>query len=87
MSLSTTDRKLLDLCAFVDRYWRQHGYGPATRDMQEALNTPTTSTVHYYVKLGCEIGWLVRAPGRSRTVRLTELGRTALADRAAAAAS
>jgi SOS-response transcriptional repressor LexA len=84
---ANSDRKLLDLCAFVDRYWRQHGYGPATRDMQEAIGTPTTSTAHYHVKRGCELGWLVRAPGRSRTVRLTELGRTVLADRAAAAAS
>ena len=35
------------LLAFIKQWWREKHYSPSIRDMQAALDTPSTSTVRY----------------------------------------
>lgn len=45
------------------------GYSPSVRDIQKALGIKSTSTVHAYLDRLEAKGYIVRSPGKSRTIR------------------
>ena len=45
------------------------GYSPSVRDIQTALSIKSTSTVHAYLDRLEVKGYIVRSPGKSRTIR------------------
>lgn len=48
---------------------RRENYSPSVRDIQNALNIKSTSTVHSYLAKLERKGYIQREPGKSRTLR------------------
>ncbi|MBR5186875.1 MAG: helix-turn-helix domain-containing protein, partial [Clostridia bacterium] len=47
-----------------------HGYSPSVRDIQEALGIKSTATVHSYLNKLEAKGYIQKAQGKSRTLRV-----------------
>jgi len=57
----------------IRRLHRQNGYAPSVRDLCDAMGYRSTSTVQMYLDRLEDAGYLSRAEGASRSIRLTSL--------------
>ena len=71
------------LLRFIDEHIKEHGYAPVYKEMAEAMNVASTSTIAYHMNFLLARGYITQLPRRSRTVQLTDKGREALAPKAA----
>lgn len=55
---------------FIESYIREKGYGPTVREIAEAVNLSSPSTVHVHLKTLEEKGYIVRDPLKSRSIAL-----------------
>lgn len=55
---------------FIESYIDQKGYGPTVREIAEAVNLSSPSTVHVHLKTLEEKGYIVRDPMKSRSISL-----------------
>jgi SOS-response transcriptional repressor LexA len=69
-----TREAVLELVRFVDRFWREHGYGPTHREVQAGLGLSSSSVAWYRARAAARLGWLRWDDGRDRTLRLTKAG-------------
>lgn len=65
----------LEYLQFIAVYTREHGYAPATRDMQAALGVASTNAVHCALRSLEAKGMIIHSPKLSRSIRLTADGR------------
>lgn len=72
--LSDRGRSML---RFLAQFQAREGWMPSIRELQDGLGISTTSMVSYYLDHLERDGYLVRARGQSRCMRLTEKGVTA----------
>lgn len=54
------------ICAFSD----EHGYPPSVREIGEAVNLKSPSTVHFHLKGLEEAGMIVKSAGKTRAITL-----------------
>lgn len=57
---------------FIDSYIANKGFGPTVREIGEALNLSSPSTVHVHLKSLEEKGYIQRDPLKSRSISLTK---------------
>lgn len=57
---------------FIESYIQQKGYGPTVREIAEAMNLSSPSTVHVHLKTLEEKGYIVRDKLKSRSIALAE---------------
>ncbi len=55
---------------FIESYISQKGYGPTVREIAEAVNLSSPSTVHVHLKTLEEKGYIVRDAMKSRSISL-----------------
>lgn len=55
---------------YISETLKNEGYAPSVRDIQTALNIPSTSTVHSYLARLEQKGYIQKEQGKSRTLRL-----------------
>lgn len=65
--LSAQEKKVYD---YVSRTIAENGYSPSVRDIQNALQIKSTSSVHLYLKRLEELGYVYKENGKSRTLRV-----------------
>lgn len=65
--LTQKERDMLD---FLTETIRRDGYAPSVRDIQDALNIKSTSTVHTYLNHLENKGYIKKEQGKSRTLRI-----------------
>ncbi|MBQ7364278.1 MAG: transcriptional repressor LexA [Clostridia bacterium] len=58
---------------YICQVIRRSGYSPSVRDIQEALGIKSTSTVHAYLDRLEQKGYIKKSPGKSRTIRTSEV--------------
>lgn len=72
--MTATPRPLTDaeaivlraLCAYIDA----HGYPPSVRDLVDATEVQSTSTINWHLNRLYVKGWIVRERSRSRAIRI-----------------
>ncbi len=69
----------LELLRFIDAYVEENRYPPSIREIADARGVTSTNGVAQALDLLQRKGLVWRAPGRSRGLRVTELGRGLLA--------
>ncbi len=55
---------------FIESYINEKGFGPTVREIAEAVNLSSPSTVHVHLKTLEEKGYIVRDPLKSRSIAL-----------------
>ena len=55
---------------FIESYIHEKGFGPTVREIAEAVNLSSPSTVHVHLKTLEEKGYIVRDPLKSRSIGL-----------------
>ncbi|MBR2987626.1 MAG: transcriptional repressor LexA [Clostridia bacterium] len=68
--LTFKEQEMLD---YINQVIRRSGYSPSVRDIQEALGIKSTSTVHAYIDKLVQKGYIRKSPGKSRTIRTSEV--------------
>ncbi len=58
---------------FICQCIQRNGYSPTVRDIQEALNIKSTSTVHSYLDRLEAKGAIAKSAGKSRSIRASEM--------------
>ncbi len=66
-SLSKRQQQVYD---FIENYVMNKGYGPTVREIGEAVNLSSPSTVHVHLKTLEDKGYIVRDPLKSRSIAL-----------------
>lgn len=66
-SLSPQEKRIYD---YVKKTIAENGYSPSVRDIQNALGIGSTSTVHSRLKRLEADGYITKADGKSRTLRI-----------------
>lgn len=56
---------------FIESYIHEKGFGPTVREIAEAVNLSSPSTVHVHLKTLEEKGYIVRDPLKSRSIALS----------------
>ena len=74
-----TDRQLQVLRA-IERRLERRGYGPSVRDLASTLKVASTHTVTCHLEALSRKRLVVRDVRVARSIRLTDSGRTAIAD-------
>lgn len=59
---------------FIESYIHEKGFGPTVREIAEAVNLSSPSTVHVHLKTLEEKGYIVRDPLKSRSIALPHTG-------------
>lgn len=59
-----------DVYRYICESTEQNGYSPSVRDIQEALGIKSTATVHSYLNKLETKGYIQKAQGKSRTLRV-----------------
>ncbi len=67
MPLKPKEKLVLD---FIAETMNETGYAPSVRDICTALNIKSTSTAQMYIERLESKGYIVKEPGKSRTLRL-----------------
>ncbi len=57
---------------YIVKTIREQGYAPSVRDIREALDYKSTSTVHMYLGRLEMLGYIVKDEGKSRALRLCD---------------
>lgn len=65
--LTRRQREVLDACL---AYTRTHGYPPSLREIQQMVGLQSVSTVYVHVQALERKGYLQRAPGSPRAMRI-----------------
>ena len=65
--LTDKERKMLD---YISETIRNNGYSPSVRDIKNALDIKSTSTVHVYLERLEKKGYLQKENSKSRTIRV-----------------
>lgn len=71
---------------FIHAFTTEYGYSPSNREICTAMRWSSTNAAHQLLRRLEERGLITRAARRSRTLRVTELGKTELSYIAAEAA-
>jgi repressor LexA len=61
-------RKMMDA---VHDHWKEHGYAPSMRELQEKLGYKSVSQAHSTLKALIKRGWLMYTPNQARSLRLS----------------
>ena len=59
---------------YVNEYIRNHGYPPSVRDICQALDIKSTSTVHNYINRLEDSGKLIKSPSKPRALKILQSG-------------
>ena len=65
--LSPTSKKIYE---YIKRTVSEKGYSPSVRDIKNALNIKSTSTVQLHIKRLEDEGYIYKEDGKSRTIRV-----------------
>lgn len=57
---------------YIAKSIREQGYAPSVRDIREALDYKSTSTVHMYLGRLEMLGYIIKDEGKSRALRLCD---------------
>ena len=68
------------ILAFIWHYTVANSYPPSLREIVEGCDISSTSVVDYHIRRLEKKGYLTRVPAISRTIVLTERGRSEVAD-------
>ena len=68
-SLTKRQQQVYD---FIESYVLNKGYGPTVREIGEAVNLSSPSTVHVHLKTLEEKGYIIRDPLKSRSIALAQ---------------
>ena len=77
-ALTDKEKRVFD---FIVEATRKNGYPPAVRDIQQALDIKSTSTVHSYIKRLEDKKYLERDAGKSRSLKPVEVSPVSIEDR------
>ncbi|MBR2335036.1 MAG: transcriptional repressor LexA [Clostridia bacterium] len=69
VKLKPKEQKVYD---YIVQSVRRNGYSPSVRDIQNALNYKSTSTVHMYIDRLDRLGYIRKQDGISRAISLVE---------------
>lgn len=58
---------------FICQVLRRSGFAPTVREIQDALGIKSTCTVHSYLDRLEQKGYIKKSPGKSRTIRTSEV--------------
>jgi repressor LexA len=61
-------RKMMDA---VHEYWKEKGYAPSLRELQDILGYKSVSQAHSTLKALVNRGWLLATPNQARSLRLS----------------
>ena len=67
--LNTREQRVYD---YIAKTIRERGYAPSVRDIKEALDYKSTSTVHMYLGRLEMLGYIIKEDGKSRALRLCD---------------
>lgn len=70
--------KTIRLYNFIMRFWADNGYWPNHREMGPSLKTRSTSVVQYHLNRLIAWGWITRANGKVRAMKLTRVSERGL---------
>lgn len=65
-AVDLTDRQR-EIVEFVAQFTKKHGYCPSVREIRDATELASTSSVHHHLSKLADLGVLARVPNRSRT--------------------
>ncbi|MCQ2569801.1 MAG: transcriptional repressor LexA [Limosilactobacillus sp.] len=66
--------KQLAILSFINQQVDLHGYPPTVREICNAVNLSSTSTVHGHIKRLIDLGYLHKDPSKPRALEITALG-------------
>lgn len=69
MSAALTPKQA-EIYDFILQYTREHGYPPSVREIGEAVNLKSPSTVHFHMKKLEAEGYILKADGKTRAISL-----------------
>ena len=58
---------------YICQVLRRSGFAPTVREIQDALGIKSTCTVHSYIDRLEQKGYIKKSPGKSRTIRTSEV--------------
>lgn len=59
-------------------YYKARGIGPSYKELMTLTGIGSTSTIHKYIRMLADAGYIQYQPGKSRTVMITDVGRSYL---------
>lgn len=62
--------KQAEIYEFILQFTREHGYPPSVREIGEAVNLKSPSTVHFHMKKLEAEGYIQKADGKTRAISL-----------------
>lgn len=62
----------------ISEYIQSHGYAPSIRNLTKANGWASTNATHEVLGVLVRFGWIERAPGIARAMRVTSSGKRAL---------
>lgn len=63
-------RRERDLLTYILQFQEQHGYSPTLRELADALGKRSVSTIHATIRTLVDKGYLQKAEGNSRTLKI-----------------
>ena len=67
--MRNTDFKIEEVFEYIKKCRQENGYSPSVRDIRDAVNIKSTSTVQSYINRLIDEGRLVKSDGKSRSLR------------------
>lgn len=58
---------------YIVEHTREYGYPPSVREIGEALDLRSPSTVHFHIKKLEELGYIEKGAGKGRAIRLKDM--------------
>lgn len=65
-------RKERELLNYLIQYQEQHGYSPTLREMADAMNRRSVSTMHALIRSMVDKGYLQKVEGNNRTLKVLQ---------------
>src|SRR3990167_5140411 len=63
-------RRERELLNYVIQFQEQHGYSPILREMADAMNRNSVSTIHALIRSLVDKGYIQKVEGNSRTLKI-----------------
>ena len=70
--MARTSNKAQLILDYIDRFTRDNGYAPSVREIAEAVDLKSPSTVHFHLKGLREAGLISQAEGKTRAISVTD---------------
>lgn len=70
--MSKKERNKQRIFTYLQKYIHENGYSPSVREIAKAVGFKSTSTIHNYLNLLQEDGWITYADGKRRAISLNE---------------